>query len=590
MKKQLQWLWHNMRGKHGIYIFAICCTTIVNIMQLVVPVFTQLIVDTFLSGEDAAKNLAERTDLFYWLVAGMVICTFIRTVIAYVGNMSYEKASQHMIVRMRTHLFRNVQNQSMEYYERYRTGDLMTRMTGDLDAIRHMAAWVIRMLVECFVLFTATATYFFYLDPLMALCMIALCPVIFFIIWRFQRSVKPLHGELRESLAEMNTAAQENIAGNKVVKAFAREEYEKARFDEKSVNYMEANKKTTFKWLRYFPMVEACAHGFNIVLVLAGGLFVINGRITVGEYAAYSGLIWSISSPMRNLGTVLNEFQRFVAASKKVMEIYYAEPTMKEPENPVTVEDRLRGDIEFKNVSFAYENQGVLKNINVSIKAGETVAIMGETGSGKTSLINLIPRFYDPNEGQILVDGVDVKEYAFTDLRRNIGMATQDVLLYSDTIDGNIAYGNSKMSENTVRVFANVAAVTDFVNKMPDQFDTLVGERGVGLSGGQKQRIALARALAIKPSILILDDTTSAVDMETEKYIQDNLKELDFPCTKIIIAQRISSTKDADKIIIIEHGEITEMGTHQELLDKKGYYYSVYALQNGLQDESEVSA
>ena len=589
MKKQLQWLWSNMKGKHGLYIFAMMCTVFVNIMQLVVPFFTQIIVDTFLTGEDSAKNLAEKTDLLYILVACMIGGTFIRTVVAYVGNMSYERASQHMIYKMRTHLFRNVQNQSMEYYERYRTGDLMTRMTGDLDAIRHMAAWVIRMLIECFVLFSATAVYFVYLDPLMAACMLALCPVIFFIMWRFQRNVKPLHGQMRESLSEMNTAAQENISGNKVVKAFAREEYEKARFDEKSVNYMEANKKTSFMWLKYFPMVEGCANGLNVVLLLAGGMFVISGRITLGEYAAFSGLIWSISSPMRNLGSVLNEFQRFVAASKKVMEIYYAKPVMEEKEEPVRVEGRLNGDITFEDVSFSYENQEVLKDINVSIKAGETVAIMGETGSGKTSLVNLVPRFYDPVKGRVLVDGVDVKDYAFTDLRRNIGMATQDVLLYSDTIDGNIAYGNSKMSEDTVRVFANVAAVTDFVRKMPEQFDTLVGERGVGLSGGQKQRIALARALAIKPSILILDDTTSAVDMETEKYIQDNLRELDFPCTKIIIAQRISSTKDADKIIIIEHGEITEMGTHEELLEKKGYYYNVYALQNGL-DESEVSA
>ncbi len=590
MKKQFKWLWHNMRGRHGLYIFAICCTIVVNIMQLVVPVFTQNIVDTFLSGENAADNLVNKKNLLYILVAGMVLCTFVRTVIAYVGNMSYERASQHMIVRMRAHLYRNVGNQSMEFYDRYRTGDLMTRMTGDLDAIRHMAAWVVRMLVECIVLFSAAAIYFFYLDALMAICMLALCPIIFIIMALFRKNVAPLHSNLRESLSEMNTAAQENISGNKVVKAFAREEYEKERFDKKSKQYSDANRKTAFMWLKYFPMVEGCANGLTVVLILCGGLFIIYDRITFGEYAAFSGLIWSVAGPMRNLGSVLNEFQRFVSASNKVMEIYYAEPTMKEAENPVRVEGKIKGEIEFRNVSFGFDNQEVLKNISFDVKQGETIAIMGETGSGKTSLVNLIPRFFDPYEGEVLVDGVNVKEYAYEELRRNIGMATQDVLLYSDTIDGNIAYGNSKMSHDTVRVFANVAAVTDFVRKMPEKFSTLVGERGVGLSGGQKQRIALARALAIKPSILILDDTTSAVDMETEKTIQENLRSLDFSCTKIIIAQRISSTKEADKIIILEHGKITEMGTHEELLEKKGYYYNVYALQNGIKEESEVSA
>lgn len=589
MKKQFKWLWHNMSGRHTLYIFAILCTVVVNIMQLVVPVFTQKIVDIFLTGENAADNLITKKNLLYMLVAGMVLCTFIRTVIAYVGNMSYERASQHMIIRMRAHLYRNVGKQSMEYYDRYRTGDLMTRMTGDLDAIRHMAAWVVRMLVECFVLFTATAVYFFLLDPLMAVCMLILCPVIFIIMAFFRKNVAPLHSNLRESLSEMNTAAQENISGNKVVKAFAREEYEKECFDKKSRQYSDANRKTAFMWLKYFPMVEGCANGLSVVLLLAGGLFIIYDKITFGEYAAFSGLIWSISSPMRNLGSVLNEFQRFVAASEKVMEIYYAEPVMKESENPVKLTGRIRGEIEFKNVSFGFDNQEVLKNISFKAKQGETIAIMGETGSGKTSLINLIPRFFDPYEGEVLVDGINVKEYAYEDLRRGIGMATQDVLLYSDTIDGNIAYGNSRMSNDTVRVFANVAAVTDFVRKMPEKFSTLIGERGVGLSGGQKQRIALARALAIKPSILILDDTTSAVDMETEKTIQENLRNLDFDCTKIIIAQRISSTKEADKIIILEHGQITEMGTHKELIEKKGYYYNVYALQNGLKEERKVN-
>ena len=241
---------------------------------------------------------------------------------------------------------------------------------------------------------------------------------------------------------------------------------------------------------------------------------------------------------------------------------------------------RLRGEVEFKNVSFKYGNKTVLEDISFHIAPGETVAIMGETGSGKTTLINLIPRFYDTAGGELLVDGVNVRMRKLSQLRKNIGMATQDVLLYSDTIDGNIAYGDSSMPEEDVKHYAKLAAADGFVSKMPEGYETLIGERGVGLSGGQKQRISLARALAIKPAVLILDDTTSAVDMETEKHIQESLRTLDFPCTKIIIAQRISSTKDADKIIILEDGKIKEMGTHEQLFAQKGYYYDVFRLQN----------
>jgi len=282
----------------------------------------------------------------------------------------------------------------------------------------------------------------------------------------------------------------------------------------------------------------------------------------------------------------MNEFQRFAASSDKVMEIYYSEPTIVDKEDAVDMPQRFAGKVEFRNVSFRYDdgNLPVLHNISFVANPGETVAIMGETGCGKTSMIQLIPRFYEPTEGEVLVDGVNVCDMKLTQLRKNIGLATQDVLLFSDTIDGNIAYGDSSLTKEEVEKFAKYSAASKFITRMPEGYDTIVGERGVGLSGGQKQRISLARALAVKPSILILDDTTSAVDMETEKQIQHSLKELDFPCTKLIIAQRISTTKFADKILIIQDGRITEEGTHDELVAKKGYYHSLVQLQTGEED------
>ena len=317
--------------------------------------------------------------------------------------------------------------------------------------------------------------------------------------------------------------------------------------------------------------------------MLVGGLFMINGSLTMGQYVAFSGLIWAIANPMRQMGNIMNEFQRFHAACAKVIEIWYSEPVIKDAEDAIALEDRPRGEIEFRDVSFSYEegNLPVLKNISFKAKPGQTVAIMGETGCGKTSLIHLIPRFYEPTSGTVLLDGMDVQNIKLHDLRKNIGLATQDVLLYSDSIDGNIAYGDSTISREEVVRFARYSAADDFIAKMPEGYDTIVGERGVGLSGGQKQRISLARALAVKPSVLILDDTTSAVDMETEQEIQHSLRNLDFECTKLIIAQRISTTRTADLILIMHDGEITERGTHEELIALGGYYAGLVKLQTG---------
>lgn len=579
---QIKWIWENMKGYRGRYILALCMTMIGQIMYLTNPIFGRKIVDTFIYNDNAAENLITGRRLLIMLCLGMIVFTFIRTVIQFSSNMLYEVCSQGMLSKIRNYLFANVQKQDMTFYDRSSTGDIMTRLSGDLDMVRHSVAWIIKALLESIVLFATSTVYFFILDPVMALCLLALTPLIFIISGIFRKDVGPKYVDLRERLSKLNTAAQENIAGNRVVRAFAREDYEIDRFSEKNKEYSEANKTAAMTWLKYFPYIETTAQGLTVVQLIAGGIFVITGRLTMGEYVAFSGLIWSLSNPMRNVGALINDLQRFMASASKIVEVYYSRPFIVNRNDAKEMPEKLRGDVEFKNVSFSYGGAPVLKDVSFKINAGETVAIMGETGSGKTTLVNMIPRLYDPKRGEVLVDGVNVRFIRLETLRKNIGMAMQDVLLWSDTIDGNIAFGDSGMPEEDVHRFARAADADDFITNLGDGYETIVGERGVGLSGGQKQRISLARALAVRPAILILDDTTSAVDLETEKHIQENLAALDFKCTKIIIAQRISSAKDADKIIILKDGKISETGTHEELLkNENGYYSEIYRLQQG---------
>ncbi|MBU5671139.1 ABC transporter ATP-binding protein [Paenibacillus brevis] len=576
---ELKWLWQNLEGNRARYILALCLSVVGSSLMIANPYIGQQIVDTFISGDNAIQNLTDKRGLLIALCLAMIGFTLLRTGLAYVTTMQYERASQNMLYDVRIYLYNKIQGQDMHYYDHNRTGDLMTKMTGDLDMVRHSLSWIIKTIIESLTIFLVAVIYFFSIDVQLTLWLLILSPAIFVVAFLFAKKVRPMYVDLRERLSQLNTTTQENIAGNRVVKAFAREDYEVEKFTEKNINYSQANKKAALVWLDYFPYLETFAQAFGVTLLFVGGLFVMNGRITFGEFAAFSSLVWAISNPMRNIGIIINDFQRFFASLSKIIEIYYAKPDIVN-EHKLTENRRYEGRIQFDHVSFKYDGVQVLHDVSFTINPGETIAIMGSTGSGKTTLINLIPRFYDVSEGSVRVDGKDVRKLELDELRGNIGIATQDVLLFSDTIDGNIAFGNPDLSEEDTVHNARLAAAHDFILKMPDGYDTIVGERGVGLSGGQKQRIALARALAVHRPILILDDTTSAVDLETEEHIQNSLRELDYSCTKIIIAQRVSTTAQADRILILDNGRLVEEGSHKELLAKRGYYYDVFMLQN----------
>ena len=585
---QVKWVWNQMKGFQKLYVVSLFFAMVPQVLMLLNPMITQRIVDEVLYKiPEFEGNMEPLIEKLIFLVGLMIGCTVLRTGIRYFSMIGVEKCGQKFLYSVKKQIYGKLQRQDRAFYKRHQTGDLMTRVTGDMEMGKHGIVHLVRGFMECIVLYAASTIYMFTQDVTLTLSLMVFTPFIFIVTYRFAKAAHPYYVDLRERLSRLNSNAQENIEGNRIVKAFTREPYEIEKFREKNDNFRKANLKASFVWLRFYPAIEGFSQALPLMVLFLGGYFLMTDRITSGTFLAFNSLCWTLAAPMRNLGMLLNDTQRFYACIDKVIELYHAEPSIKNKQGNLVEKERLEGKIEFKDVSVQLEHSDILEHINLTIEPGETVAIMGATGSGKTTLINCISRFIDVTGGQLLLDSVDVRDYNLDTLRKNIGVANQDVFLFSDTIDHNIAFGNVHMSRKEIERYAR-RAKADFVWKMDQGFDTLIGERGTGLSGGQKQRLALARALAVKPPILILDDTTSAVDMETETSIQENLENLDYTCTKIIIAQRVFSARTADKIVILDKGRIAEYGTREELLRKNGYFAEIYLLQKGFSSVEEA--
>ena len=579
MLHQIKWLWDNIDANlHRRHILALVICVITCGLTLVNPALTQKLVDDVI--------VAQNPEPLLKLLAIMLAVQGVRLGLRYYMIITMERDAQNLVYNLRCKLFTRLQYNDMAFFDRNRAGDLMTRLSADLDWCRHFTSYIDYRIIDSVCMFLFTTIYLFCVSWKLTLLLVIVTPMLMLITKLYSSHVRPRFIAMRDRLSEMNTAAQENIAGNRVVKAFAREEYEKEQFDRRNEAFMESNLSINKLWLSFFPFIELLANAMMLITVFVGGLFIIAGEITPGQLAVFTSLSWALSNPMRELGNLLNDLQRFSTSAQKVMEVYYAAPHIVDSPDAVD-HGRMEGRIEFKHVSYRLDGKTIIDDVSFTVEPGQTVAVMGPTGSGKTTLINLLERFYDVSDGEILVDGANVKDWKLQQLRGGIGTATQDVFLFSDSVDGNIAFGNQNLSEDEVKDFARRAAAGDFIEKLADGYETIIGERGVGLSGGQRQRIALARALAVKPSILVMDDTTSAVDSETEQYMQQQLRQLPFPCTKFIIAQRVSSMRDADLILVLKDGRVAERGTHEELVRSHGYYYQTYALQNGLTEEVE---
>ncbi len=570
----MKWFYSYLKKYRWKIFVGLLLVTVTSVLAIVNPRITGFIVDDIIGDGTAIK-----IDLLPKFLILMISVTLVRSVLRLLFLYLFETASQDMLYDMRDGVYRNLLLKDFAFYNRSRTGDLMSRQTGDMMAIRHFVAFVIYNIYENVLLFVIALFMIFSVDWRIGLAMVAVLPITAFMTYRQSKTIKPKFMHIRDRFSSLNAFVQENISGNRVVRAFAKEDYEIEKFDKENEQYREAELDAATVWTKYIPIFIFLSHLLTFMLMVAGGIMCIYGYMTLGNMVMINSYLWMLSNPLQMMGWLINDYHRFTTSVEKIYSTITQKPDVQTPRYPKEV-DKISGDVEFRNVSYTVDYEPVLHNVSFHIKKGQTVGIIGATGSGKSTIMNLICRFFDTTEGEVLMDGINVKDLDLHRLRDGIGIAMQDVFLFSDTIEGNIAYAEPDCSFEKVKWAAQMADADGFIMQMDEGYDTVVGERGVGLSGGQKQRISLARALLKEPSILILDDTTSAVDMETEAEIQRDLKKLEGH-TVFIIAHRISSIKDADVILVVENGRITESGTHDELIAKGGYYRKVFEHQYG---------
>ena len=570
-----QWIWQFVRPNKRRLVGATILLVLNAGLILINPLLSGVLIDQVI-------NQGE-TKLLVPILLVMIGVTFVRTAIRYSYQLMYERTGQNTVFDLKQRMYEKLQELDFDFFNHTRVGDIMARMTGDTDAIRHCVSWVQYNVIECVVWFVCAIAVMAWISWPLMLALVAVTPLIFIFTNMMAKRARPKFLDIRESFSRLNSMVEENIGGNRVVKAFTREAFEIQKFNEHNADYKKQNMESAKISQTYLPWLDFFASSLTVITIVFGGALVINGSMTLGNLVAFNGYLWMLNQPMRMSGWLINDVQRFQASCVKIRQMLGTKPQISLEDREL--ENRIRGDVNFEHVSFHFSDDPkhlVLEDINFSAKVGQTVGILGETGAGKTTLVNLIARFYDPTSGTVEIDEKNAKSYPIRKLRESISMVMQDVFLFSDTIADNLAFGNTEADCAFLQSMAQVADADAFIGKMPEGYDTIVGERGVGLSGGQKQRISLARALVKDPAILILDDTTSAVDMETETKIQTALAELTHEKTTFIIAHRISSVRDADLILMMEHGRVVEQGTHEELVEKRGMYYDVYQKQLGL--------
>ena len=550
---------------------ALICTLVGTALNLAMP---------WLLKEAIDRTLVQKEyRLLGVLALSIVGVTILRGVFSFGQTYLSEYVGQRTIYDIRNAMYGHLQRLSFSFYDTAGTGQLMSRVTSDVDSLRRFLGFGGVHLVSSVLTFLGILIVCLRINWRLALVALSTSPFLVITVLRFSGKVRPAFMDIRQRFADMTAALQENITGVQVVKTFAREEYEVEKFSGRIEELRQKRLYISRLFASYFPFMNFIAGIGTAFILWYGGWQIIQGNLTLGELVAFNAYLMLLIGPIRMLGFIVSVCQMAIASGERIFEIIDTRSDVEESPNAIEL-PKLEGRVQFEDVSFRYgENDPVLRSVNLDVRPGRTVALLGATGSGKSTIINLIPRFYDPTEGRITIDGMDLRDLKLESLRRQIGIVLQETFLFSGTIRENIAYGRTDASLDEIVEVAKIANIHDFAESLPDGYDTKIGERGMTLSGGQKQRVAIARALLMDPRILILDDSTSSVDAETEHLIQQAMAALMEGRTTFVIAQRLSTVKNADQIVVLRDGEIVEEGTHDELLVLGGIYTDIYNTQ-----------
>jgi len=563
-------------GNWHLFLISVVCMAVSVVVAVQIPFLTKDAIDNALPllTNEATVELGKSRLLV--LSVEIVGLTIIVGTLYFVQRYVNTYFSQKVVYDIRNDVFAALQNQSFAFYDNVHTGQLLAKVTTDIDRIRGFLGWQLTFLINSMFLLAAALYSMFVMDLRLTMLLLLLMPLLFLTFYYFGKKIRPLFQQMREQYGNLTSVLHENIAGIRVVRAFAREDFERRRFKSENDKYFETTLASVRVRAFFIPIIALLIGLGTVIIFWYGGSEAISGTLTIGALVAFNAYLAMLVMPMRFLGFFVSGYHLSMAAGDRVFGVMDAELEIKEKPNAIAL-PTLQGDVRFENVSFSYEkDQQILRSINLEAKSGETVALLGATGSGKSTIIRLIPRFYDVTSGKITVDSYDVRDVKLRSLRKQIGIVSQETFLFTLSIKENIAYGKPKATIDEIIEAAKTARAHEFISAFPNGYDTRVGERGVTLSGGQQQRIAIARALLSNPKILILDDSTSSVDVETEYEIQRALQALLKNRTTFVITQRVSTIRSASKIVVLENGEVAEEGTHETLMAKKGAYYRIY--------------
>ena len=546
--------------------------------MLLVPRLVQYVIDDGIAEGD--NNVVLLGALFILLAA------VFQGIFTYIRSYLFQALAERVGTDLRAEFYEHLQVLPFSYYDKAQSGQLMSRGAEDINSIRRFLMFSLRMGVYSGMMLLVITVILFTTHARLAALSLAVMPPLILTAIHLGRTIRPMFNRVQQQFGEMTTVLQENLAGARVVRVFAQEDREVTKFDRSLTELFDRQMRAISTWALYFPTMTLLSHLGLAIILWYGGRQVLNGSISVGTLVAFNLYLTMLAMPVQSLGFIVNAMMRAIASGDRIFEVIDTKPTITDRPNPIEL-STARGEVEFRNVSFAFPgtNETVLHDINLVAKPNQVIAIIGSTGAGKSTITSLIPRFYDVSEGQVLVDGVDVRDYSLLSLRRNVSLVMQETFLFSSSIRDNIAYGRPDATDEEVIAAARIARAHEFISEMPNGYMSVLGERGLSLSGGQKQRLAIARALCSDPRILILDDATSSVDTETEFEIQMALKNSVAGRTTFVIAQRLSAVKEADEILVVDEGRIAERGQHDDLIRRGGLYARIYDLQ--LKDQEE---